>query len=363
MDEPAVVVYMQHPEPPVVDRLEAVGEWRAETAWPAPGALDMRLHLAAAGRLEGEPGPAGDDSLAYHPGVGVTGGLWSGGVQFGLPGDQRPDEALSLVYTGAPLAEELAILGWARANLVVESTASVVGFAASLSDVAPDGSSHLVAKGMLNATRRASLTQPEPLAAGDRVALSIEIDCTGWIFAPGHRVRVSIANADFPNVWPTPELATSRVFRGPGGSTLSLPVVPRRGSAEPPIFAPSTRTVARHSAAPHPPTWEVVQDVLTGRVTSRVAVNVSFRASPETVIDRESGVVCQVDPADPAHASAHGWHVNRSIRANETIQSRADTVIRATSTHFHVTIDLEVRVNDAPHAARRWAVSIPRALL
>ncbi len=64
--------------------------------------------------------PHGADSLAYHPAVGVTGGLWSGGIQFGLPGDQRPDEALSLVYTSEPLDDELAILGRARADLVVE---------------------------------------------------------------------------------------------------------------------------------------------------------------------------------------------------------------------------------------------------
>ena len=104
-------------------------------------------------------------------------------------------------------------------------------------------------------------------------------------------------------------------------------------------------------------------DVLTGRVTSDVRVDQSFRASPDTVIEREFAAVCQVDPGDPAHASAHGWHVNRTVRANETIQGRCDTVIRSTATHFHVTIDLEVRVNDAPHAARRWVVTIPRALL
>ena len=36
------------------------------------------------------------DEVTYHPTVGLAAGLWSGGIQFGLPGDQRPDEALSL---------------------------------------------------------------------------------------------------------------------------------------------------------------------------------------------------------------------------------------------------------------------------
>lgn len=363
MDDPPVVVYMQASEPPVVDRLDAAGEWRAETAWPAPGATERILCPDDSGRLGDHEGVRGDDLLTYHPAVGVTGGLWSGGIQFGLPGDQRPDEALSLVYTTTPLAEELAILGWARAELVVESSASVVGFAVSLSDVAPDGSSHLVAKGMLNATRRTSLTDPSPLVPDVPVALTIELDCTGWIFAAGHRVRLAIANADFPNVWPTPEPARSRVHRGPGMSRLTLPVVPRQGSAAPPAFAPSPLSAERHGSAVHPPTWQVTTDVLTGRVTSDVRVNMAFRASPATIIEREFAAVCQVDPADPAHASAHGWHVNRTVRPSQVIQGRCDTVIQSTASHFHVTIDLAITFNDAVHSTRRWTQSIPRRLL
>jgi putative CocE/NonD family hydrolase len=363
MDDPPVVVYMQASEPPVVDRLDSAGEWRAESTWPAPGGSDRVLHLAESGRLTEEPGRDGEDVLAYHPAVGVTGGLWSGGIQFGLPGDQRPDEALSAVYTTRPLDEELAILGWAHADLVVASSAAVVGFAVSLSDVAPDGSSHLIAKGMLNVTRRASLSHPTPLTPGQRVTLSIDLDCAGWIFAVGHRVRVAIANADFPNVWPTPQPATSTLFYGAGGSRVTLAAVPRKGSATPPDFAPSPLTIPPHASAVHPPTWKVTTDVLTGRVMSDVRVEVTFRATPETMIEREFAAVSQVDPADPAHASAHGWHVNRTIRANQTIEGRCDSVIQSTATHFHVTIDLEIRVNDRVHATRRWTRSIERQLL
>ena len=280
-----------------------------------------------------------------------------------MPGDQRPDEALSLVYTTDPLEEELAILGVARAILEVEADVRVIAFAVSLSDVAPDGSSHLVTKGMLNATRRRSLAGPSALPAGERTALNIDLDATAWIFEVGHRIRVSVANADFPNVWPTPYLATSTIHRGPDASRVVLPVVPRHGSASPPAFATSSVVPARHAAAIHPPTWQVRTDVLTGRVTSDVRVSTAFRASPDTVIEREFAAECTVDPSDPAHASAHGWHVNRVIRASDTIQGRCDTVIRSTATHFHVTIDLEVTINDRAHAMRRWTESIPRNLL
>ena len=92
-------------------------------------------------------------------------------------------------------------------------------------------------------------------------------------------------------------------------------------------------------------------------------MDAAFRPTPDTLIEREFAAVCQVDPADPAHASAHGWHVNRTSRPNQAIEGRCDTVIQSTATHFHVTIDLEIRVNDRTHVTRRWTETIPRQLL
>jgi hypothetical protein len=364
MDEPPVAVYVQHSQEPIVDRLETEGEWRAETGWPPPRAQAHVLYLEGHDRLSDAPGADGADSFEYNPTVGVTGGLWSGGVQFGLPGDQRPDEALSLVYTTPPLESDLHLLGWPRVVLHIASSASVVGFAVSLSDVAPDGKSHLVAKGMLNATRRRSLREPEPLTPGEVVELEIQIDCTAWAFARGHRIRLSVASADWPNVWPTPEPAVNHVHHGQARpSRLILPVVPARGSAEPPAFAPSAVNITRHSEAVHPPIWNVTYDVLTGRAASEVQVQQSFRVNAMTTIEREFAAICRVDPRDPAHASARGWHVNRVARPNSVTQGRADTLIESTATHFHVTIDVEVRLNEAVHFQKRWAESIPREWL
>ena len=45
MDEPPVVVYMQRYQPPVVDRLDTVGEWRAEADWPPPFVTEHVLFL------------------------------------------------------------------------------------------------------------------------------------------------------------------------------------------------------------------------------------------------------------------------------------------------------------------------------
>jgi putative CocE/NonD family hydrolase len=377
MAEPPIVVFVQRAGSLSPTRLESDGAWRAERSWPADGALERNLVLAAAGRLAaaGESavanesaaageGAVGPDRLVVDPTVGVTAGLWSGGVPFGLSGDQRDDEAHSLVYTGDPLDASLTILGRARAMLHVASSAAVVGVAVSLSDVTPDGASHLVAKGMLNGTRRRSLTEPEAMAPGAVVPLTVEFDATAWRFEAGHRLRLAIAGADWPNVWPTPEPATFEIHRGPASpSTLSLPVVPDDGSLPPPAFRQSP-VVVRHGSAFEPPaTWTVTRDALTGRAAAAIRVETAHTTPEGTRIERDAGCVCEVDPADPAHAMARGWHRCSSVRDGHTTEGRAEVVIASSETDFHVTIDLAITVDDDAPVTRRWDERIPRVLL
>jgi hypothetical protein len=318
--------------------------------------------MAAEGRLttDGAPVAVGADALVVDPTVGTTGGLWSGGVPFGLPGDQRADEALSLVYTGAPLATPVTILGGAPAHLRVASSVPVAGVAISLIDVDPEGRSHLVAKGMRNITRRGSLTDPQPLTPGEVTELVVDVDATGWRFPAGHRIRVAIAGADWPNVWPTPEPAVLTVHHG---STITLPEVPARSSEAEPVFAPSPVTVRPPATRTPRPAWTVTRDVLTGTASATIETRVAFRAVDGTDIEREFGVVCEVDPADPAHAVGRGRHRCRSTREGSTAESRAEVVIASDETDFHVTIELEVTIDGAVAATRSWDERIPRALL
>ena len=364
MDEPPVVVYMQDYERPDADRLESAGAWRAEQDWPAPGSSELTLHLADGGRLEADSGSDGADEFEYVATVGVTAGLWSGGLPFGLSGDQRPDEAYSLVFTSAPLDDDLHVLGRPRVRLNVASTASVMGFAVSLADVAPDGPSRLVAKGMLNATRRRSLTEPEPLEPGEIYELPVDLDCTGWRFRRGHRIRVSVASADWPNVWPTPEPAVNRVYRGAGRpSRIVLPVVPAAASAAAPEFRPSPEVLERHASQIEPPVWEVIHDALSRRARVHVSASHTERINDTTVVTREYELNSLVDADDPAGAGARGRHTTRIRRPNGLTEATSSVHIQGTATRFQVTIDLVVTVDGLLHHSRQWTDSVPRQLL
>ncbi|MBN1315840.1 MAG: CocE/NonD family hydrolase, partial [Anaerolineales bacterium] len=337
---------------------------RAETGWPPPDADEQVLFLGAGGcLLYEEPREKGVDAFTYHPGVGVMAGLWSGGIPFGQPGDQRIDEAHSLVYTTTPLEENITIIGRPRIILQVSSSATVIGFCASLCDVAPDGTSHLVAKGMLNATRRHSLTDPEPLTPGAIYTLDFEIDATAWCFVRGHRIRLDIASADFPNVWPTPEPSTNRIYFGADLSRIYLPVVPPEGSASPPEFRPSRSVGEIQSQRTCVPRWEIKHDLLTDRRTVHISSQWEYRINDTTVIECESLIECQVLPSDPAQANARGRYTSRIVRPGWTVEGCSNLSIIGARSHLHITIDLVIHINGSPHFSRRWIQSVPRNLL
>ena len=165
-------------------------------------------------------------------------------------------------------------------------------------------------------------------------------------------------------MWPTPERAQNGVHRGPAyPSRVVLPVVPPGGSADPPEFVPAPKGVAAFSSLPRPPTWEIVEDAFTGSTTVRAAFSTESRIDDQSVLAEEFLILDHVDPRNPAAASAHGRHRSRRTRPNNVIEARSAVTIQGSATHFHITISLEVTVNEAPYFTRRWTESIRRELL
>jgi predicted acyl esterase len=120
--------------------------------------------------------------------------MWFGDVAH----DQRPTDAFSLVYDTEPIENDFEILGLPRAILKVSADAPMADWFARLSDVSPDGTVTLVASAGLNGSHRDSDRDPRPLEPGRRVSLDIEMHFTSWVFSKGHRMRLSVSNAQWP---------------------------------------------------------------------------------------------------------------------------------------------------------------------
>ena len=279
MKEPPVTFYMQEYTKPERTLDTIPGHWRHDADFPVSGTREMTYYASEEGRLDpAAPGEENPDEFEYLPTTGLTNAYWSaGGVRYYLAEDQQADEAYSLTYTSGVFESDTRILGWPRVILHGSSSARVAAFVAKLSTVAPDGTSALISGGALNGTRRASLTDPSPMVPGEVYELVIPMAPTGFVIPRGHRLRLAVSGADFPNLWPTPERATNRIWRG--GRRLSRVVLPVVGDSTlpPPEFLPPPPLFSAVRGSGRPATQEVIRDQIHGTVTA------AMRSSGETI--------------------------------------------------------------------------------
>jgi putative CocE/NonD family hydrolase len=230
--EPALRVWMQEPVAPAARHRERPGRWVAEPAWPSPRIARRRLHLGD--RLMQTEPDREDHRLEISTDLlcGLDGGVWcADGGHADAAVDQRAEDGRALSFTSAPLPERIELLGNARVELELESDRTVAQLAARLCDVAPDGTSLLVTRGVLNLTHRESHEHPRPLEPGRRTRVVVELDAIAQAIPAGHRLRLALSPAYWPWLWPAPEPVTLSVHTA--DSALVLPVrEPRPEDAE-----------------------------------------------------------------------------------------------------------------------------------
>ena len=361
--EPEIAVFVRRPTPPDPFLPEVRGGWRFEPRWPAERLRERALRLAEAW---GPPG-GGPDRLRIRGDVGWT--AWiscAGHLPYGQPADQRPDEGSSLSYDWGPLEEELEVLGNPRLEVTVASSVPVAYLSAKLCDVFPDGTSALVTRGMLNLAHRRSRERPEPLEPGRAERVSIELEATSWVYEPGHRIRLDLAPADWPNAWPPPAPGELAVHRD--DAVLTLPIlegpspVPR-----PPTFAPPTRERERvppPDAPGGPLVWRIEHDVVAGETRAVIGHgSVEELEGPEArrVVERSDGVVA-VSTDDPGRARCEASYRYLIEFPEATVEAEARERVESDAHTYRVQLELDVREEGELRWRRRWEREIPRRL-
>ena len=353
--EPPISIFVRRWTDPEPDLDSYAGGWRAEPEWPPARLADDRYTLDSATGPRGGSG-GGEDALEIRGDVGVTGSIWCAAtLPFGLPWDQRPDEAFSLVYDW-PVTEETEIMGHPRVDLLAASTVPVAFVSAKLCDVAPNGRSAMVTRGILNLTHRASHENPEPLPLGESVTATIELDATSYVFEAGHTIRLDLAGSDFPSSWPPPFAGTIEIDRA--GSTLVLPIMHGPRVLPPPVFEPGHPDPSR----PERVRWEIREDVLArertvaidhGGVRGRTGLaDSSDRYWGEIGVRSKEPGICQAT----AGASLQlGWD-------EVSVKAEAWATLRSDPQAWRLTMGLTVFEGDEQIAERRWERTTDRDL-
>jgi uncharacterized protein len=338
-DDPDYRAYLMDGVRPAAWYTERPGRWVAEDRGATSHLETQQLHLTNDGLTE-TAGPL--DALVSSPAhCGADAGeycaIWLGPE---MPGDQRHDDALSRCFDSGPLTRDMDIVGAPRLSLTVVSDQPQAQIAVRLNHIHPDGASTRITYGVLNLSHRNSAAEPQPMQPGVPEGVSFALDHIAYRVPKGHRLRVSVSDAYWPLIWPSPEKTELRLTRG----TIALPQRPTAGGDEY-VFAPPT--------AADPWQTETLRDenhirrqetdMVTGRVS--LIIEDDFGA----VRDADHGLITSsiarenwsIHPDDPT--SARGiCHWTDELQKDD-IRMRTETRCEMWSdaTKFHLTARIE----------------------
>ena len=375
MDEPGLVYFRREYADPEPFPKAWPGAWVGENSYPAAGATELVLHLSGGelplvGGLAEDLEASGIERFRHRATAGARAASLSwgaGGAPNGLSRDLRLEEATSPTFTSAALDKPLDILGFPSAVLHWESSAPVATAVIRLSDVAPDGTSAQVTAGILNLTHRDSHVSPSALEPGTVNEVSVQMRSIAYRFLAGHRIRLSVASAYWPVIWPSPFAAEYGLHLGVGTpSRLVLPTVPGGGgSASVPPFKTTPAGIEElGSYSGEPPTWKVVDDVIEGSVTvTSSEFGESVMPDGRTSLYTGERLEMTARDDDPAHARLHNEVVYRLRENGSEILIEAHGTLGSTETDFHMNVGLKVTIDGAPFFERGWLESVPRGLV
>jgi uncharacterized protein len=372
MDEPKLRLYMADAVLPDPGRRFWPGRWLAADSWPASSVAAIVLPLGRNGLLgEGaDPRPGGVDELRIRgaEAPAVDAGTWGGhGGPVDNPPDQRPEDGQSLCFETEALEEPVEICGFPVAHLEVASDRPLALVAVRLCDVWPDGTSHLITRGLLNLTHRESDESPEQLAPGERYLVEVTLNSIAYSMPPGHRLRLAVSPTYWPWAWPSPERVTLSLFV-PGRSRLEVPVW--RGGAgahEPPAH------FAEPEEAPSPPheasgAEDASRTLRRESATGRLDIELRgehhmklFDAGLE--YDSRACNMHRIVGDDPLSAFNSAEHEISIGRADWSIRVHTYSTMSATADEFLLTNLVEGYEGDSRIFAKTWRRSVPRDLV
>jgi hypothetical protein len=350
-------IFVRRPSRPEPDLALHEGVWVEVDEWPPAGMRHeiRRHHDAGTGSLivEGDVGTAAWNSCA-------------GGLPWGQPLDQREDNARSITEDWENEVETM-LLGSAVARLRVRSSARVGHVSVKLCDVAPDGASSLIARGMLDLSHRGCWPAdaggevgraPVPVVPGEWMDVAIELEATTWTLLPGHRLRLAIAGTDWPNCWPAAEPFALEVDRA--SVELELPLI----DGLPPCtheFGPAPGPGDDDADGVE---WRTGYDVLARERQVHSRYGGRYDGGHGTVVDDCYEGTLGVDRRDLSRAWARGrsrFDLTFTLDSGRTVCS-TEAVLDMSSDRdaFHVTLTLRAERDGAPVAHRTWTETLPR---
>ena len=284
-EEPRVQVYVQ----------PCMG-WESHETWP-PASVPTTLYLHPGNSLESTPWHASElVTVPFDASVGAQSGLGMRNAAL----DQGDDDSRSVCFDSRAVDADLDLAGVVRVGLRVLADSSSADIAVRLSDLDEHGASALITKGFLR------VANPPPYGVAERVEgdreLEIDLNPTRYRVARGHRLRLALACADFPEIWPQPHATGYRVELG-RETFMVMPVLHVPSRLPPPSFQSPDPSLASSALGNTKHTYRVHRQPGDATVTVEGGAETEYDGVRGDHVKRALTYVMSTDERAPARSS------------------------------------------------------------
>jgi len=381
MDEPKLRVWMPEALWPQAGYPTHPGRWLALAGWSAEEVETRQFLLGppaagesvGAGTLVAACTELGDSEVAGREvtelrirgaqAVVVDAGQWGGhGGPIDWPGDQRPEDGVSLVFDTPLLTERVELLGVPTARLELAADRPLALVVVRLCDVWPEGESTLITRGLKNLTHRLDDATIDPLVPGQRYVVEVPLNSIGYAVPAGHRLRLAISPTYWPWAWPSPEVVTLSLFTN-AASALELPVHTAGGEHEPPphFAVPESAPIPPHDRFPGSHSRTTSRDVATGAVVTTTRSTDGHRLHADGLEYHEDEQdVFRVVEGEPLSAQVTCTREMRVARGAWRTAVRTTSSMTSTFESFLLTNVVDAFEGEQRVFTKTWHAVVPR---
>lgn len=363
MEEPMLRAWVQDPAPPATFSAHRDGRWVAEPAWQGRGRDTLSLFAGGS-----ELGPATDSEkivLRSPQTAGWTSGSWCGyGMIPDAPADQNGEAGLMTSFETAPFTEDVDLLGFPMLYARVASDAAQANLAVVLSAVDDQGRATLLSFGVLNLTHRGGHETPEAMPVGTAQPVTVQLNACGQRIAAGQRLRLSLATAYWPVIWPSQTEATLTL----SDTRIDLPVrPPRLADAGLAAFAGPESAPPMATERLSDGSFERVRrvDYVTGRevIDRQTDTGAETHLHTGITVQYQNQETFDIHPDDPNSATGTMRWRKAYSRGDWSAVVETKVVVRALAHAWQIEATLTASHAGGLVAERHWREDVPRDLV
>ena len=343
-NDPAYTVYLMDGVEPKSSYDYRKGQWVSFDQWPAQLPIKtlnlnkdfgLRKQKENVRKIISSPQTCGLDGGEYCA-------IWLGPD---LPGDQRIDDVNSATFTTEELTKQIDIVGAPRVKLKLRPTTSTAQISVRLNHIHPTGASTRITYGVFNLGYVDGFDNPRKLRKGETISIEFNLDQIAYSVSKGHKIRLSISNAYWPLLWPTPEKGAIEVIAG----SIDIPFI-NDGLYNFRQFLPEkadepwkTKTIRKPTN-----TRKVIRNIGSDEVT--VEIIDDFGSVRDLTHDLEIGSIARewwtIQPDDPLSANGRTHWTEERSRGEWKTRTETFATMRSDAENFYIHAKLEAYENE-----------------